>query len=192
MLGVDTALERFESVDRSRLGVLGGSYGGFMTSWIVGHTDRFRAAISERAVNAPASLFGTSDIGYWFEEFEIGANPVTDREIYWERSPLAYAHNVKTPLLIAHSENDLRCPIEQAEQFYVALKLNRQADVVFVRFPEENHELTRSGKPRRRVERFNLLLDWFDHYLHTRGDEPGRSELLQKALRARSSEAATA
>jgi dipeptidyl aminopeptidase/acylaminoacyl peptidase len=184
MSGLDAALERFPFLDPSRLGVLGGSYGGFMTSWIVGHTDRFQAAISERAVNAPVSLYGTSDIGFWFEQFEIASNPLADRDRYWERSPLTYADHIQTPLLIMHSENDLRCPIEQAEQLYVAVKLQRRADVVFVRFPEESHELTRSGKPSRRVERFQIVLDWFDHHLRRGEDLKPRSPELQETLKS--------
>ncbi len=182
MRGLDAALARFPFLNPSRLGVLGGSYGGFMTSWIVGHNHRFKAALSERAVNAPISLFGTSDIGFWFEQFEIGSTPFQDREGYWQRSPLAYAADVRTPLLIMHSENDLRCPIEQAEQFYVAVKLAGRADTVFVRFPEETHELTRSGRPSRRVERFQIVLDWFDRYLRPEASAEARSAELQRAL----------
>jgi dipeptidyl aminopeptidase/acylaminoacyl peptidase len=188
MQGVDEALARFPFLDRARLGVLGGSYGGFMTSWIVGHTQRFKVAVSERAVNAPVSLFGTSDIGYWFEQYEVAGDPLTNRDVYLKHSPLTYAAQMQTPLLIVHSENDLRCPIEQGEQLFVALKLLGRTDTAFVRFPEENHELTRSGKPSRRVERFQILLDWFDRYLQVdRQDKGGmirRCPALQEALRA--------
>ena len=123
MAGLDEALRRFDFLDPARLGVMGGSYGGFMTSWIVGHTDRFRAACSERAVNAMWSMYGTSDIGYWFQEAHaVGRPPWEDLHWYLERSPLSYAKDIRTPLLIVHSESDLRCPMEQAEQLYVALK----------------------------------------------------------------------
>jgi len=182
MRGLDEALDRHPFLDRTRIGVLGGSYGGFMTSWIVGHTDRFPAAVSERAVNAPVSLFGTSDIGYWFEHYELGGDPFANRDTFLERSPLSYAAQISTPLLIMHSENDLRCPIEQAEQLYVALKLLGRADTVFVRFPEENHELSRSGKPSRRVERFQILLDWFDRYLQQDEGRTPRSAALRQAM----------
>jgi len=130
------------------------------------------------------SLFGTSDIGYWFEQFEVGSTPLAAPDFYAERSPISYADRIRTPVLIIHSENDLRCPIEQAEQLYVALKLAHKADVAFVRFPDENHELSRSGKPSRRVERFELILDWFDRYL--RKDEPlrPRSASLAEAMQA--------
>lgn len=162
---LDLALSRFDWIDPERLGLLGGSYGGFMTSWIVGHSKRFRAACSERAVNVQTSMFGTSDIGFVFNQVELGGVlPWEDIAKYLERSPLTYAKDITTPLLILHSEDDLRCPIEQAEQLFVALKTLRR-EVVFVRFPDENHELTRSGKPRHRLERFRILLEWFAKYL---------------------------
>jgi dipeptidyl aminopeptidase/acylaminoacyl peptidase len=160
MAGMDEALRRAPWIDPERLGVLGGSYGGFLTSWTVGHTDRFRAACSERAVNYHPSMFGTSDIGHLFNQVELGGLPWEMPEIYAERSPLTHAKNIQTPLLIIHSEDDLRCPIEQGEQLYVALKKQRK-EAVFVRFPDENHELSRSGKPRHRLERFRIILEWF-------------------------------
>jgi dipeptidyl aminopeptidase/acylaminoacyl peptidase len=167
LAGLDAALARYDWIDPQRLGLLGGSYGGFMTSWIVGHCTRFRAACSERAVNAQASMYGTSDIGYLFNTVEMGGiRPWDDMAKYLERSPLSYARDITTPLLIVHSEDDLRCPIEQAEQLYVALKTLRR-EVVFVRFPDENHELSRSGRPRHRLERFRIILDWFAKYLPT-------------------------
>jgi dipeptidyl aminopeptidase/acylaminoacyl peptidase len=136
-----------------------------MTSWIVGHSQRFRAACSERAVNVQTSMFGTSDIGAIFNTAELGGvRPWEDIGRYLERSPLTYAREITTPLLIMHAEDDLRCPIEQAEQLFVALKTLRR-EVTFVRFPDENHELSRSGKPRHRLERFRILLDWFAKYL---------------------------
>jgi dipeptidyl aminopeptidase/acylaminoacyl peptidase len=145
--------------------VIGGSYGGFMASWMVGHTNRFRAACSERAVNNQLTMFGTSDIGTWFNVAEMGGGLPWDEHARWvERSPLTYAKNIRTPLLIIHSEDDLRCPITEGEQLFVALKkLGRET--VFVRFPDENHELTRSGRPRHRLERFRIILDWFARYL---------------------------
>jgi dipeptidyl aminopeptidase/acylaminoacyl peptidase len=167
LAGMDAALARYDWIDPERLGLLGGSYGGFMTSWIVGHSTRFRAACSERAVNAQASMYGTSDIGYLFNTVEMGGiRPWDDMAKYLERSPLSHARDITTPLLIIHSEDDLRCPIEQAEQLYVALKTLRR-EVVFVRFPDENHELSRSGRPRHRLERFRIILDWFAKYLPT-------------------------
>jgi dipeptidyl aminopeptidase/acylaminoacyl peptidase len=170
MAGLDEALRRAPWIDPDRLGVLGGSYGGFLTSWTVGHTDRFRAACSERAVNYHPSMFGTSDIGHLFNEVEIGGLPWEMPEVYAERSPLTHAKNIHTPLLIIHSEDDLRCPIEQGEQLFVALKKQRK-EAVFVRFSDENHELSRSGKPRHRLERFRIILDWFTGRL---APEPAR------------------
>jgi dipeptidyl aminopeptidase/acylaminoacyl peptidase len=163
--GLDEALRRFDWIDPARLGLLGGSYGGFMTSWIVGHSTRFRAACSERAVNNHVTMFGSSDIGHLFNVGELGGVlPWEDMTKYLERSPLTYAKDITTPLLIIHSEDDLRCPIGEAEQLFMALKTLRR-EVVFVRFPDENHELSRSGKPRHRLERFRIILDWFAKYL---------------------------
>jgi dipeptidyl aminopeptidase/acylaminoacyl peptidase len=164
MAALDEALARYPFIDPERLGVLGGSYGGFLTSWTVGHTKRFRAACSERAVNCQYTMFGTSDIGHSFNVVELGgALPWEDMARYIERSPLTYAKDVTTPLLILHSEDDLRCPIEQGEQLFVALKKLKR-EVRFVRFPGENHEMSRSGKPRHRLERFRHILDWFAKY----------------------------
>jgi dipeptidyl aminopeptidase/acylaminoacyl peptidase len=164
MAALDEALARHDFIDRDRLGVMGGSYGGFLTSWTVGHTDRFKAACSERAVNDQLGMFGTSDIGHLFNKIELGVLPWEDLGPYVERSPISYAKNVTTPLLIIHSEDDLRCPMGQAEQLFVALKKLRK-DVVFVRFPDENHELSRSGRPRHRLARFRFILDWFAKHL---------------------------
>jgi dipeptidyl aminopeptidase/acylaminoacyl peptidase len=165
LAGLDEALRRFDILDPERVGVMGGSYGGFLTSWLVGHTERFRAACSERAVNDQRTMFGTSDIGHLFNAAELGGvTPWEDPARYRERSPLTYAPRITTPLLIIHSEEDYRCPIEQAEQLFVALrKLRREA--VLVRFPGENHELSRTGTPRHRLERFRIILDWFARHL---------------------------
>jgi dipeptidyl aminopeptidase/acylaminoacyl peptidase len=164
MAGLDVALRQCPFIDPERLGIMGGSYGGFLTSWAVGHTHRFKAACSERAVNNVYTLFGTSDIGASFLEAQSGALPWDDMQWYIDHSPLTYAKNITTPLLILHAEDDLRCGIEQAEQLFAALKRQRKA-VLFVRFPDENHEMSRSGKPRHRLERFRYILDWFAQYL---------------------------
>jgi len=148
-------------VDPERLYVTGGSYGGFMTNWIVGHTGRFRAAVTQRSISNNVSAFGTSDIGWHFWEHEHGATPWRDPHKLVERSPLTYVENVRTPLLILHAERDLRCPIEQAEQLFVALKvLGKEA--VFVRYQDDNHDLTRGGKPRNRIDHCRRIVDWFD------------------------------
>ncbi|HEY7268229.1 MAG TPA: S9 family peptidase [Dehalococcoidia bacterium] len=164
IIAVADAAEALPFVDASRVGIMGGSYGGFMTSWAVGHTDRFRAACSERAVNNAYSMVGTSDIGFNFQIDHVGALPYRDPERFLRMSPINYADAIHTPLLILHSENDLRCPMEQAEQLYVALKLLRRP-VEFWRFPEDNHEMSRSGKPRNRLKRFEVILSWFDRQL---------------------------
>ena len=163
MAVIDTALDRFDYCDAKRVGVMGGSYGGYMTSWIVSHTDRFKAAISERAVNAWHSMHGSSDFGWPFAA-QFGTTVYEDPEGWAKFSPITYATDITTPLLILHSENDLRCPIEQAEQLFTILRL-LERDVEFVRFPAESHELTRSGSPVHRVQRFEILLDWFDRKL---------------------------
>jgi len=163
MTWVDCALSQ-GIIDQDNLGVTGGSYGGFMTNWIVGHTDRFKAAVTQRSISNWISFHGVSDIGYTFTETQILGNPWKDFDLLWKHSPLAYVENVTTPLLIIHAEKDQRCPIEQGEQFYVALKkLNKQTEMA--RFPESNHELSRSGKPVLRVQRLNQILRWFDSHL---------------------------
>lgn len=163
MNAVDFALESFSFIDRERLGVTGGSYGGFMTNWIVGHTDRFKAAVTQRSISNWISFYGVSDIGYYFTEWQIQSD-LSDIEKLWKHSPLAYVNQIKTPLLILHGEKDYRCPIEQAEQLFIALK--RQKKVAkFLRFPEANHELSRSGNPKLRLERLNAIKDWFNQYL---------------------------
>jgi dipeptidyl aminopeptidase/acylaminoacyl peptidase len=164
MAGLEVVLGQCPFIDPERLGIMGGSYGGFLTSWAVGHTHRFKAACSERAVNNVYTLFGTSDIGASFLEAQTGALPWDDMQWYIDHSPLTYAKDITTPLLILHAEDDLRCGIEQAEQLFTALKRQRK-EVLFVRFPDENHEMSRSGKPRHRLERFRYILDWFTKYL---------------------------
>jgi dipeptidyl aminopeptidase/acylaminoacyl peptidase len=163
MAVVDEALKRFEFLDSDRLGVMGGSYGGYMTSWIVGHTDRFQCAISERAVNQFMSEGEESDFGTLFRS-EIGAFFWEAPDAYLKHSPNTYAKNIVTPLLILHSENDLRCPVGQAEGLFAILRTLKR-EVEFVRFPAEGHELSRSGNPIHRVMRFEIILDWLGRYL---------------------------
>ncbi|PAD34788.1 S9 family peptidase [Terribacillus saccharophilus] len=164
MVAVDYALENYDWIDASRLGVTGGSYGGFMTNWIVGHTNKFKAAVTQRSISNWLSFYGVSDIGYFFTEWEHKTTVMEDPEELWRISPLCYVKDVQTPLLILHSENDYRCPIEQAEQLYIALKQQKKP-TRFVRFPESNHELSRSGDPGLRIIRLNEITDWFDQYL---------------------------
>jgi dipeptidyl aminopeptidase/acylaminoacyl peptidase len=163
MAVVDEAVRRFDFVDEDRLGVIGGSYGGYLTSWIVGHSDRFKAAVSERAVNNFDSQWGSSDFGWDFKGYS-GTFLFEDVETYLRVSPSTYAQDIHTPLLILHSEEDLRCPVEQAEHLFVTLRLLKRP-VELVRFPAESHELTRSGSPAHRVQRFDLVVEWFDRHL---------------------------
>jgi dipeptidyl aminopeptidase/acylaminoacyl peptidase len=163
MAVVDTALQKYDFVDPDRLGVIGGSYGGYMTSWIIGHTNRFKAAVSERAVNNLVSMFGSSDI-FWVFERQFGG-PLWDHTAeYLEKSPSTYAKNIETPVLVMHSEQDLRCNIEQGEHLFNLLRLLGK-DVEMVRFPAESHELSRAGSPVHRVQRFEAILEWFGRYL---------------------------
>ena len=164
MLGVDYVLEHHKDIDAKRLGVTGGSYGGFMTNWIVGHTDRFAAAVTQRSISNWFSFFGVSDIGFNFCDTQLGGNPLTDAEAMVKFSPITYIKNCVTPLLILHSEQDYRCPIEQGEQMFVALKkLDR--DVKMVRFNNATHELSRSGIPALRIDRLTHMMSWFNQYI---------------------------
>ncbi len=163
MAGVDYVLGTNEWIDQDRLGVTGGSYGGFMTNWIVGHTNRFKAAVTQRSISNWISFYGVSDIGYYFTPWQIGTD-MTDIDTLWAASPLKYAANVETPLLILHSENDYRCPIEQAQQFYITLKAMGK-EVGFVRFPQADHNLSRVGLPNLRQTRLEQITSWFEKYL---------------------------
>jgi dipeptidyl aminopeptidase/acylaminoacyl peptidase len=160
---VDTALERFPFLDADRLGVLGGSYGGYMTSWIIGHTSRFKAALSERAVNHLVSAFGSSDL-FWVFERQFGGPMWENVDEWLGMSPATYARDIETPLLVVHSENDLRCNVEQGEHLFTLLRL-MDKEVEMLRFPAESHELSRSGSPLHRVQRFEAILEWFGRYL---------------------------
>ncbi|MDH3293550.1 MAG: S9 family peptidase [Acidimicrobiia bacterium] len=153
-------------VDADRIGIGGGSYGGFMTSWALGHDDegRYKAGLVERAVTDFVSFSGTSDIGHFFVLRYLGTTIEGDVESIRQQSPLTFAHNITAPTLILHSEEDWRCPIEQAERLYVAIRRNG-GSAALVRFPGENHELSRSGKPRHRVERFEIIHEFYARHL---------------------------
>ncbi len=152
-------------VDSSKTGITGGSYGGYMTNWVIGHNHRFQAAVTQRSISNMYTKYGTSDIGWFGNKRGMGGRDLWDSESFiMERSPMRYVPFVKTPLLILHSEQDYRCPIEQAEQYYIALK-RLGKEVEFVRFAGENHELSRSGKPWNRVERLERLVGWFNIHL---------------------------
>ena len=160
---VDTALEKFDFLDRERMGIIGGSYGGFMTSWTISHDNRFKAAVSERAVNQNLSAAGSSDL-FWVFHQQFGGHFFDHADAWLDRSPATYAKNIETPVLVLHSENDLRCNIEQGEHLFTALRLLGK-EVEMLRFPAESHELSRGGSPLHRVQRFEAILQWFDRYL---------------------------
>ncbi len=157
-------LQALPEVDGERVGIGGGSYGGFMTGWALSHDKRFKAGLIERAVTSWNTMFGTSDIGSWFSEKTVGATIEGDVERVTRQSPLFYADQITTPTLIVHSEEDWRCPIEQAEQLFTAIRRNG-GDATFVRFPGENHELSRSGKPSHRIERFEIVHQFYARHL---------------------------
>ncbi len=162
MAAVDFAIS-LGYVDKNRLGVTGGSYGGYMTNWVVTHTDRFKAAVTQRSVSNFASMFGTSDMGFDME-WEFKTTPWEDPELYAKWSLITYIDKCKTPLLIIHSEHDWRCNVEQDDQMFMALKYLKR-EVEYVRFPEEPHGLSRHGRPDRREARLKFIVEWFDRYL---------------------------
>lgn len=164
MTFTDAVLDRYPALDPKRLGVLGGSYGGFMTNWIIGHTDRFAAANAQRSISNWISFYGVSDIGFYFAPDQTDANPWDSLEACWNQSPLKYARSVKTPTLFIHADHDLRCPLEQGLQMYTAIK-EQGVDSRIVVFKEETHELSRSGRPKGRIKRLEEISRWFAHYL---------------------------
>ena len=161
---VTASLEGFPRLDEDRMGLMGGSYGGFLTGWVIGHEDRWKSAVVERALISWNSFAGTSDIGGVFPENYLEAPYPDGWDAWWQAGPLAIAHRVTTPTLILHAENDWRCPIEQGEQYFMAL-LRNGTPTEMIRFPEEGHEMSRSGKPLHRKERFDAILDWHGRYL---------------------------
>ena len=164
----DECLARYPGIDGDKLGVLGGSYGGFMTNWIVGNTDRFKAAVSMRGICNWISFTYISDIGYRFGPDQQAAGPAADpanlADKMWQHSPLKYAANVTTPTLILHSDEDFRCWIPEAYQWFTALKLNGVETRMHI-FKGENHELSRSGKPDHRLRRLEEIINWMDKFL---------------------------
>lgn len=158
------AVKRFPFIDKSKLGVTGGSYGGYLTNWIITQTDMFKAGVACRSTCNRHSHHGYSDFGFNHGPSGNMGYPWRDEDKLLSQSPIRYAKDVKTPMLFIHSENDLRCPVQQAEEFFVAL-MELDVDTELVRFPDENHELSRSGKPKHREERFRHILRWFDKYL---------------------------
>jgi dipeptidyl aminopeptidase/acylaminoacyl peptidase len=162
MAGLEKVLAQ-GTIDPERLAVTGGSYGGFMTSWIIGHSQRFKAAVAQRGVYDLTTFYSTSDIPQLIE-WEFSVTPWENPEHLWKTSPLAYVENIRTPLLLIHSENDFRVPIATAEGLFVALRrLKRKVEMV--RYPRDGHELSRSGEPKHRVDRLERIMDWFDAHV---------------------------
>lgn len=152
------------SLDLDRMGVTGGSYGGFMTNWIVSHTNRFKAAATQRSISNWTSFAGTSDIGSYFAQDQTSFDPISEIEGAWNLSPLKYADNISTPLLFIHSDEDYRCPIEQAMQLYTRIRMN-DVDTKFIWFKRENHDLSRSGRPQSRIKRLTEITHWMNDHL---------------------------
>ena len=159
----DAVLDKYPQINKQKVCVTGGSYGGFMTNWIIGHTDRFCCAASQRSISNWLSFYGVSDIGWFFAADQCAGNIYDNPEKLWEHSPLKYAANVKTPTLFIHSDEDYRCPLEQGLQMYTAL-VDRGVKARLCLFHGENHELSRSGKPKHRVRRLQEITDWFEQH----------------------------
>lgn len=158
-------LKVYKDIDENSIGVTGGSYGGFMTNWIIGHTNEFKAAVTQRSISNWMSMFGTTDIGYFFATDQVGApNPYSDIDKFMFHSPIKYAENFKTPTLILHSLEDHRCYHVEAMQLFTALKFF-EVPSKMVLFKGETHELSRSGKPLSRIKRLNEMTLWFSKYL---------------------------
>ncbi len=164
MAFTDAVLAKYPGIDQERVGVTGGSYGGFMTNWIIGHTDRFRAAASQRSIANWVSMGFTSDIGFYFEEDQVSTTPWQDIDKVWWHSPLKYADKVSTPTLFIHSEEDYRCWLAEGLQMFTALKYFG-VPARLCMFRGETHELSRSDKPKHRIRRLQEITDWFDKHL---------------------------
>ena len=162
MAGVDAFLA-LGYADDQRLAITGGSYGGYMTAWIIGHTTRFQSAVAQRGVYNISSFYGTSDVPLLMSN-EFDAEPWDDHDVYWHNSPLKYAAAITTPLLLIHAENDFRVPIEQAEQLFAWVRRAGDTPIHMLRYPRDGHELSRSGEPGHRVSRLTEMVDWFDRY----------------------------
>lgn len=160
MAFTNLVLKKVPSINPQKMYVTGGSYGGFMTNWIVGQTNRFKAAATQRSISNWLSFHGTSDIGFYFSKDQTDGHPNLDTTKLWDQSPMKYALSIKTPLLFIHSDLDYRCPIEQAMQLYTIIKENG-VHTKLVWFKSETHELSRSGKPQARIKRLTEITEWF-------------------------------
>ncbi len=161
---LDKVISENDFIDSERVGVTGGSYGGFMTNWIIGHTNRFKAAVSQRSISNWISFFGCSDIGPDFAKDQTDSSPWHNLDMMWQQSPLRYADKAATPTLFIHSDEDYRCPLSEGIQMYTALKYHG-VPARLCMFKGENHELSRSGKPNHRVRRLKEITEWFEKYL---------------------------
>ncbi|TXJ88671.1 S9 family peptidase [Lactobacillus delbrueckii] len=161
----DAVLAKIPQIDAGRLGITGGSYGGYMTNWVIGHTDRFKAAASQRSMSNWLSDAFMSDVGPWDDLYSIDANNLDEKLDYaWQQSPLKYAKNVTTPTLFIHSLEDYRCPLPEGMQMFRAL-LYYGVESRMCLFKGENHELSRSGQPKHRIRRLKEITAWFDQHL---------------------------
>jgi dipeptidyl aminopeptidase/acylaminoacyl peptidase len=152
------------TADTDRLAVTGYSYGGYMTSWTVGHTDRFKAAVIGAPVTNLESFYGTADIGMWFAPWEMDAHYYKDREVFRRLSPITYVDQVTTPCLILHGEADDRCPIGQGEEFFTGLIAAGKVPTEFVRYPGGSHLFLMSGRPSHRIDFNRRTADWVQRY----------------------------
>jgi dipeptidyl aminopeptidase/acylaminoacyl peptidase len=168
MAVVDAALEREPAIDPSRLGVLGGSYGGYLTSWIVAHTNRFAAACSERSANNLLTFESTS-FRAGLLRWELGISPIDDADEYLRMSPISHVRQIQTPMLILHADQDLRANVGQADQLFTLLRLQGR-EVEYWRFPAESHHLSYAGSPEHRRQRAEIILDWFDRWIGRRAE----------------------
>lgn len=165
MAFTDEVLKKYPQIDEKNVGVTGGSYGGFMTNWIIGHTNRFKAAASQRSISNWVSFYGVCDIGPWFGQREMGgSSPWKNLDVMWNSSPLQYAMNAETPTLFINSDEDYRCWMPEGIQMYSALQLKGVPTRMCI-FHGENHELSRSGKPKHRIRRMNEINDWLFSYI---------------------------
>jgi dipeptidyl aminopeptidase/acylaminoacyl peptidase len=160
---VDAVLARYPQADPDQVAIMGGSYGGYATARLLARSDRYRSAIVERGLLHWVSFSGTSDIGHFFDRMFLGTSLAAGDDVHLAASPARTAHRITTPTLVLHSEADWRCPIEQGEQLFTALR-HAGVDSEMVRFPDEGHELTRSGRPKHRVERFEIVLEWHERH----------------------------
>ena len=163
MTFVDTVLAKYPQIDQSRLAVTGGSYGGYMTNWIITHNNRFACAASQRSISNWLSFYGYSDLGYNFNVDQMNTTIFEGADKMWNVSPMKYAANIQTPTLFIHSDEDYRCPLSEGLQIYTSM-VDRGIPTRMCIFKGENHELSRSGRPKHRMRRLNEITAWIEKY----------------------------